>query len=137
MSRLSAFHEDSVMPSRRRSRPSSRIATQVAELALAAPQVMAHRLARLAVAGASPSARDRGEFYRMSAEKVIAFYESWNAILLAQLRANWALALCPFQWWWSPARLRRTNLAILGAGLAPVHRRATANLRRLGRRRTT
>ena len=71
----------------------------------------------------------------MSTEKVAAFYESWNAMLLALLRANLTLALSPFQLWWFPAQGLRTGLAILGHGLAPVHRRATANARRLRRGR--
>ena len=102
---------------------------------MAVPQVIAHRMARLAFAGASPSARDRREFRRMGAEKVAAFYESWNAMYLALLRANLNLALSPFQVWWSPMRGHRTGLSILGHGLAPISRRAAANARRLRRRR--
>jgi len=85
----------------------------------------------MALAGASPSARDRREFHRMGVEKIAAFYESWNAMCLALLRANLNLAVTPFQFWWSPHRRRRTGLSILGAGLVPIHRRVTANARRL------
>ena len=123
------------MPSRRRRRRPIPVATQAVELALAAPQVMAHRLVRLALAGTSPSARDRREFHRMGAEKLAAFYESWNAMFLALLRAQLTLTLAPYQFWWSAGRGRRAGLAILGAGLAPIHRRATANARRLRRQR--
>jgi hypothetical protein len=123
------------MPYRRRRKRSTRIAAQATELALAVPQVMWHRLARLAVAGAWPSARDRNEFHRMGVEKFAAFYESWNAMFLTLLRANVALTFSPFQFWWSSDRSRRTGLAIFGAGLAPIHRRATANARRLRRKR--
>ena len=119
------------MPSRRRSRRSARIAKQAIELAVAAPQVMTHRLARLALAGSSPSVRDRSEFDRMGMEKIAAFYESWHAMCLALFRANLNLALSPVQFWWSSGRGQRTALAIFGAGLAPVHRRVTANARRL------
>src|SRR5215470_16583435 len=119
------------MPSRRRRRP--RVATQAVELALAVPQVMSHRLARLARAGASPTARDRREFERMGVEKLFAFYESWNAMLLELFRVNLDLALSPFRIW-SFGRGRQRGLRILGAGLAPIHRRATANARRLRRR---
>lgn len=121
------------MPSRRRN--STRIAMQAAELAVAVPQVMAHRLARLTLAGASPSARDRNELQRMGAEKVAAFYESWHAMILALFRANLSLTMSPFRFWWSSGRARRTTLAALSAGLAPVQRRASANARRLRRTR--
>jgi hypothetical protein len=100
---------------------------------MAAPQVMAYRLTRLALAGLSPSARDRKEFVRMGVEKVAAFYESWTAMYLALLRANLNLALSPFWVWWSPARGQRTGLTILNRGLAPIRRRAGANARRLRR----
>lgn len=113
-----------------------RIATKAVELAFATPQVMTHRMARIAVAGAPPSPRDRREFHRMGAEKIAAFYESWNAMFLALLRANMNLALSPFQFWWSSGRGWRTSMGVLDAGLAPIHRRATANARRLRRRRS-
>lgn len=123
------------MPSRHRRRASARIARQAAELALATPQVMAHRLARLALAGTSPSARDRREFDRMVAEKLAAFYESWHAMSWALLRANLTWALAPLRFLGASRRGWRTGSTILGAGLAPVHRRATANARRLNRTR--
>jgi hypothetical protein len=71
----------------------------------------------------------------MGAEKVAAFYESWNAMFLALFRANLSLAIWPMQFWWSSDRGQRASLGILGAGLAPIHRRVTANARRLRRRR--
>jgi hypothetical protein len=121
------------MPTRPRRRRSARIAAQSVELALAAPQVMALRLAQLALAGSTPSLRDRKEMHRMGMEKLEAFYKSWNGMLFALLRANQDLAFSPFQFWWSSARARRTGLAMLAAGLAPIHSRATANARRLRR----
>jgi len=123
------------MSTLRRRSNSTRLATQAFELSVAAPQVIAHRMARLAFAGLSPSPRDRKEFHRMGAEKVAAFYESWNAMYLALLRANLNLALSPFRLLCSPMRSQRTGLAILGHGLAPIRRRAAANARRLRRTR--
>ena len=73
---------------------------------------------RMWLAGPFPSQRDRAEFHRMWTEKPIAFYQSWNAMMLEIYRGNVALAT-----------------RVLGAGLAPVHRRAAANAKRLGRRR--
>jgi hypothetical protein len=130
----------------RRSRNSRALAIQSMELAFATPQVVAHRFLRIAGAGSHPSARDWSEFYLMSAEKVAAFTESWNAILWELFRANLALTASlgpsfwlrsPFATRWSRATRRhfeRTALAVLAKGVAPVHRRAVANMRRLGRR---
>jgi hypothetical protein len=114
-------------------RTSSRLGRQTVALAFAAPEVMAHRMARLALAGPTPSARDRREFHRMGAEKVAAFYESWNAMSLAMFRAFWSFALSP--WQWGSPRARRAGSNVLAAGLAPLQRRATANARRLRRTR--
>ena len=72
----------------RRSPKSPPLARQAAERAVAVPQVIAHRLARLARAGPAPSARDREEFRRMGAEKAAAFAESWNAMATGMLEAN-------------------------------------------------
>lgn len=108
-------------------------------MAWAVPQVVAHRLARLSIAAPLPSARDRAEFQRMGAEKVAAFHEAWNAMLLETMRVQFRL--------WSSAMLgslprspraanalaQRTTLALLRSGTAPYHRRAVANARRLRR----
>ena len=56
------------------------------------PQVVAHRVMRMAIAGPSVSERDRKEFQRMSAEKMTAIIDSWNAMTMQALRANQALA---------------------------------------------
>src|SRR5438128_1971363 len=50
------------------------------ELAFAVPQVVAHRLTRMALAGPVLSARDRREFHGMGQEKVHAFWQSWFAM---------------------------------------------------------
>ena len=100
----------------------------------------------MAIGGAAPSARDRMELYRMSAEKIAAFNESWNAMGWEIFRANQQLASSFFVSLWSPsgrpesfARLAAgqldTMLGILEKGFAPIHRRATANAKRLGRRK--
>jgi hypothetical protein len=57
-------------------RQAARIGTQAAELLVAAPQVVAHRLGRMALSGPRPSVNDRREFHRMGAEKVAAFGEA-------------------------------------------------------------
>ena len=72
---------------KRRSRSKTALAAQVTDLAFSVPQVVAHRMARMASAGSNPSARDRDEFYLMGAEKVAAFYESWAAMQLEGMTA--------------------------------------------------
>ena len=131
----------------RRYRRCEALAWQVFDLAQAAPQVFAHRVSRMALAGASPTQRDRSEFYLMGAEKLAAFYESWNAMLLEMWRAQLRLALssAPFVWlpWAATTRSGRRTLArsqqaalgILGKGIAPLRHRAVANARRLRRTR--
>lgn len=125
----------------RRNRNARSIALKTAELTYAAPQVVAHRLARMAVSGPTPSARDRKEFQRMGAEKVAAFTESWNAMALQTIKTNQALAA---GWFWSPwtvgrpsarkaTQLQNASLGILSKGIAPVHRKAKANAKRLAR----
>lgn len=116
------------MPARRTPRHS--LSRQSRELAIAVPQVMTHRLMRLALAGPLPNARDRREFHRMAQEKVHAFWQSWFAMGWAALEAMQQAWMA----WLGGARMPLVDAAaILGHGLAPVHRRATANARRLAR----
>jgi hypothetical protein len=140
-------------------------ALKAAELAIAAPQVIALRSARMLAAGAVPAARDRREVARMSTEKVQAFTESMTAMAAQIYRINqeWSLLALRQCWtactrsWLSlgggalrPAisvaplsgpvatqkRLQRSVASVIEKGLSPVHRRATANARRLRRSRT-
>ena len=123
------------------------LAAQVTDLGLAVPQVLAHRITRMMLAGSSPSARDRREFQRMGTEKVAAFYESLNAMLVEITRANVELSLSSARWFLSglpatlqssrsaAAHVQRAAIGVLGKGVAPVRRRAVANARRLGRTR--
>jgi hypothetical protein len=127
-----------------RNRHAQSLVTKTAQLALAAPQVVAHRMARMATAGAQPSPRDRREFQRMGAEKAAAFTESWQAMALHAVQVQQALAASWLQAAWSPsafarlpatatAQLQSAALGVLSKGLAPVHRKATANAKRLSR----
>ena len=117
------------MTQRRNSRP---LARQAAQLALAVPQGMAHRLTRLGLAAPLPRARDRREFHGMAQEKVHAFWQSWFAM-------GWAMTQGMQQAWLAMLQGARVPLldahAILSHGLTPVHRKATANARRLARTR--
>lgn len=117
-----------------RKRPSTaRLVGDTTRMAVAVPQVVAHRLARLALAGATPDARDRREFTRMGAEKVAAFQQSWWQMGVAALAAQQRVALAMMSG--NPARvaqaLARAGTDVAAQGLAPVSRRATANAKRL------
>ena len=121
------------------------LAVKAAELAAAVPQVVAHRVARMAISGPKLSARDRKEFELMVAEKHAAFGESWNAMAkhaaIAQrdLTASFYKSFIALARGKKPsaarsaAQLHRAALGVLGKGLAPVHRKAVANAKRLGR----
>jgi hypothetical protein len=118
---------------------------KMAELSVAAPQVVAHRVARMAAAGPTPNARDRAEFHRMGAEKTTAFWESWMAMGAESLRMQTALATSLMGAAFMPlplagskaaralATMQGQQLGMLGKGLAPVHRKAVANAKRLGK----
>lgn len=131
------------MPSRRPRKPST-LATKMAELSFAVPQVVAHRVARMAIAGQTLSERDKKEFELMVAEKKIAFGQSWNAMAVQAARANQTLALSFFKPLWSPtrrkpsvgtvtSRIQRAAVGVLTKGVEPVHRKAVANAKRLAR----
>ncbi|MGA0611545.1 polyhydroxyalkanoate granule-associated phasin [Caldimonas sp. KR1-144] len=138
------------MPRRRRiaSPAQQRLARQAIELSVAAPLVVAQRMARMAAAGTANtlSARDRREFTRMGSEKLQAFQESWQAMGLQAWRAQFTFAQAwmadvsrlwlggvPFVRWPDATPWAKASARWIGAGLAPVHRRAVANARRLGR----
>jgi len=84
--------------------------------------------------------------------ELAAFGEAWQAMTLQMLKANQQLAASMMRSWWPTAAARRGKTAapmaqaaaqwqhaaldILGQGIRPVHRRAVANAKRLGRSRT-
>jgi hypothetical protein len=108
----------------------ARLARQATELAVAVPQVVGHRLTRMALAGPWPNARDSREFYGMGQEKVHAFWQSWFAM-------GWAMLEAAQQSWLAMLQGARVPMLdvhhVLSRGMAPVHRKATANARRLAR----
>ena len=119
-------------------RPRRSSASRLVDLGIAAPQVVAYRLARIAAAGATPSARDRREFTGMVLEKQTAFAQGWMAmwveVALAQQRFLMAcLAGTP----WTPTQALRAGAdweQAASRGLAPLRNKAVANARRLSRR---
>jgi hypothetical protein len=132
------------MPTRRK-RVSPSLALKAAELAVAVPQVVAHRLTRMALAGPTLSPRDRKEFERMVAEKKTAFTDSLTAMAWQTALAQQTLAASFLTSMLAASRGRRPSgmsaasqwhnaaVDVLGKGLAPVHRKAVANARRLAR----
>lgn len=130
----------------RQRRKASSVMRQTSDLAAAAPLVVAHRVARMAAAGPSPSRRDRAEFTRMVLEKQAAFGQAWMAMALQSAVAFPALMgamarAWAHPWnaaaWWNPALAGPWQTAALGVwakGLAPVRAAAVANARRLSRR---
>ena len=133
------------------------------ELAQAASEVIAHRAARMAMAGAAPGARDRREFARMGREKVEAFGQSASAMARPLYTLGRELAGLGLRQWgaWAPLaslkvgaspaqvadaqcalirglasaagdqRLADAASSLVQKGLAPVHRAATRNAKRL------
>ena len=66
----------------------TRLAWKTGEMMLASAQVIQHRAGRMAVAGAKPSARDRGEFALMGQEKIEAGVESASAMAAQMIAMN-------------------------------------------------
>ena len=104
------------MPSRHKRKTKS-LVSKATELAFAVPQVVAHRVTRMAIAGPSVSERDRKEFQRMGAEKPTAFIECWNAMIMQALIANQALAAFFFRSFWSPALKGRSSTSAVATQL--------------------
>jgi hypothetical protein len=121
-----------------RQQKQKQIRQKTADIMASSPIVIANRLARFASPGAVTNVKDQAEFQRMGAEKVAAFYESWNAMGLEVMRVQqeWAYQSA-FAWWPQHAAAKawpspvEAALRVIDEGLAPVHRRAVANARRL------
>ena len=118
---------------------------KAADIAVAAPQVIAHRVTRMALAGPLPDARDRKEFTGMVQEKQLAFAQSflaWNTAVLrwqmhmqmqwfsACLRGDYAKAFQPF---FSPLPLAAAGEKAAAQALEPVRRKAVSNAKRLAK----
>lgn len=130
----------------RRTRKSTRLLASATGLAAAVPTVVGHRLTRMALAGNTPSRRDRLEFERMSAEKLLAFRQSWNAMAAETWRAQQAMGVALMRAFWTPTpfrlptaaittQLQNSALSVMEKGMAPVRRAAVANAKRLSRTR--
>ena len=132
---------------RRRQRSAKTLAGQVGELAVAVPQVVAHRVMRMAMANPVLSARDKKEFTAMVLEKQVAFAQSWFAVFSHTLRAHQDMTMSLVRLCWPPLHLKanlprnlarqfgNASLGIAAQGIAPIHRKAVANARRLAKTR--
>jgi hypothetical protein len=119
------------------------LATKSSQLALAVPQVMGMRLARMAIAGANPSSSDRKEYSLMTSEKKLAFMQSSQAMAAEAIRFQQSFMLSWFKAVWMPwlgyqmtphstwHLMQNGALAMAMKGMAPVHRTAVANAKRL------
>ena len=120
----------------KRTRRATSTAVKLAELGVAAPHVIAHRLTRMVLAGPTISARDRKEFTGMVAEKQAAVAQAWTAMFAEGMRLQQRLALSLFTGA-TPrqhaARAKSAASRIASTGLAPFHRKAVANAKRLAR----
>jgi hypothetical protein len=115
------------------------------ELAGAVPQVIAHRVTRAALAGPIMSERDRKEFQRMVNEKQSAFAQAYWEMALQMFRVSLQLTTTLFRAFVFPfsftvpsmasavAQTQHAVGAVLGKGLAPIHRTAISNARRLSK----
>jgi hypothetical protein len=129
-----------------------RLARDATQMAVAVPQVIAHRVGRMMGAGPVPSGPDQREFYLMGAEKVAAFQESWTAMFWQAAAAQQQFGLWWAQTWWKAAlsgwtnaptpqhlslaaqqRMLASMFDVAHRGITPVRRRAVANARRLNR----
>jgi hypothetical protein len=112
------------------------------ELALSGSQVFAHRVTRMALAGPHLSDRDRKEFQIMLHEKHAAFAEAWSDMAMHAFRAHQAFTASMVHFLFTPlsytpatasARLQNAAIGVLDKGLAPIHRKAVSNARRLAK----
>jgi hypothetical protein len=129
----------------RRARKSRSLAAKSIELAVTAPQVIAHRIARLTLAGPVISDRDRREFLLMVNEKHAAFAQAWAGMAMQGFHSGQALMASTLRCTFTPfsyrmpsaasiaAQLQTAAIGMLSRGLAPIHRKAVSNARRLGK----
>ena len=122
------------MTTRRTSKTSKTAAAKFVDISLAAPQVVAHRVARMANSGPVLSERDRKEFTGMVAEKQVAFSQSWMIMSTEMFKLQQQMLVAcmrnPWTWGWNlPSATER----VLAKGMEPVRSKAVSNARRLNK----
>jgi hypothetical protein len=118
----------------RRTRNAKSLTLRSMELALSVPQVVAHRVTRMTLAGPKLSDRDRKEFQMMVNEKHAAFAQAWCDMLMHAFHANQAFTASMLRFFFTPfsynkpsaasaaAQFQKAAIGVLGKGLAPIHR---------------
>jgi len=117
---------------------SVQLATKAAELGVAVPQVIAHRVTRMALAGPVWSARDRKEFTDMVFEKQVSFTRSWFAMVTEAVRLQQQFLFSLATTTSAAGHARRARAGVLrlsSRALSPIHSKAVANSRRLAKTR--
>jgi hypothetical protein len=128
----------------RRARKLQSLTIKSMELALSVPQVFAHRITRMALAGPHLSDRDRKEFQIMLNEKHAAFAQAWSNMAMHAFQTNQAFTASMIPFFFTPfsymraaasaaAHAQNAAIGMLGKGLAPIHRKAVSNARRLAK----
>lgn len=126
-------------------RAASQAQRKMIDLSVATPQVVAHRLTRMALAGPVPNARDQKEFTGMVLEKQLAFAQAWWAAWNAALQGPWGMAWStwqtalsggmlgssPWAMWKLAERSSAPMAQVVNAALTPIERKASSNARRL------
>lgn len=133
------------------------LAAQAGEMMLAVPQVIAHRMGRMMMR--HPGANDRRELHRMGMEKAEAANEAFTGVATQMARSAhgaattyaqawgraWMQIFFPWMapggrarfpvWGMTPGQMHHAALDVMGKAVAPAHRRAVANAKRLAKRR--
>jgi hypothetical protein len=129
----------------RRTRKAKSLTVKSMELALSVPQVVAHRVTRMTLAGPKLSDRDSKEFQMMVSEKHAAFAQAWCGMAMHTFRANQLFAATMLRFLFTPfaynkpsaasavAQFQNAAIGVLKKGLAPIHRKAVSNARRLAK----
>jgi predicted Co/Zn/Cd cation transporter (cation efflux family) len=120
-----------------------RLGRQLAEINAVVPGIVSRRVMQFAWAGTNPSRSDRKEMSRMAAEKWQAASQSAMAMTAFAMEQQMQVAQSFWQAIWAPwmgmsadygRPVANPVASLLNAGIAPYHRIATANARRLGKR---
>jgi hypothetical protein len=129
----------------RHTRKSKSLIVKSMELGLSVPEVIAHRVTRMSLAGPKLSDRDRKEFRMMVNEKHAAFAQAWIDMAIYACRANQAFTTSMLRFFFAPfiyrrpsagsvaAHVQNAGIGVLGKGLAPIHRKVVSNARRLAK----
>ena len=109
-----------------------RTASELLDISMAVPQVINHRLTRMALSGPVLSARDQKEFTRMVVEKQLAFSQAWLAMGSEMFKVQQQLCLAWMRNPWTVGhKLPVAADKVAARSLAPIRRKAVANAKRL------